>query len=316
MPTAGIRVDLPEQIRELKGVLKKSGGNEYDTGVVFSELVYFPMTEARYNEIMRKNSAGTLTERDYNFYNARCIDLLILFTIDGGRTLEDIDYILEHMGLSAEHFRQIGSVGAYNYYCIADPLPEILDFEATFAFDPGFREEYDALVEALGKDTSWASLFEPRSAEDAATGTTVRFETVDLDGNPVRSEDIFGGNTLTMVNLWGTYCGPCINEMPDLEVLNARLKAKGCGIIGVVVDVPSVGSTSQVQAAKEIIADTGVTYRNLLPWSGFDDAFPAQYIPTTYFVDSNGKIVGQAAVGARGADAYEALVDAVLGQLE
>ena len=72
----------------------------------------------------------------------------------------------------------------------------------------------------------------------------------------------------------------------------------------------------QIQTAEEIIADTGVTYRNLLPWDGFDAALPAEYIPTTYFVDSQGRLIGEAAVGARGADDYEALLNEALASLE
>ena len=70
-----------------------------------------------------------------------------------------------------------------------------------------------------------------------------------------------------------------------------------------------------LRTAKDIIADTGVTYLNLLPWDGIDNDMPAQYIPTTYFVDSSGRIVGEAAIGFRGADQYEALLDAALASL-
>ena len=115
-----------------------------------------------------------------------------------------------------------------------------------------------------------------------------------------------------MVNIWGTFCGPCINEMPDLEILNQRLGNKGCAIVGVVIDAGGDYQMEVIRAAEEIIKDTGVSYLNLLPWEGIDDQFPAQYIPTTYFVDSKGNVVGEAAVGSRGADDYEALIDEAL----
>lgn len=149
---------------------------------------------------------------------------------------------------------------------------------------------------------------------DGQTGNeaSISFETTDLDGNPVSSADIFSRNKITMVNIWGTFCGPCINEMPDLEVLNQRIGDKGCALIGVVIDADVDHQMAVIQAAEEIIGYTGVSYLNLLPWEGVDDQFPAQYIPTTYFVDSNGNIVGEAAVGSRGADDYEALIDEAL----
>ena len=160
---------------------------------------------------------------------------------------------------------------------------------------------------------------EPADGTDAAekagqtgAGSAISFETTDLDGNPVSSADIFSRNRLTMVNIWGTFCGPCINEMPDLEILNQRLGDKGCAIVGVVIDAGGDYQMEVIRAAEEIIGDTGVSYLNLLPWEGIDDQFPAQYIPTTYFVDSHGNIVGETAVGSRGADDYEALIDEAL----
>ena len=160
---------------------------------------------------------------------------------------------------------------------------------------------------------------EPADGTDAAekagqtgAGSAIAFETTDLDGNPVSSADIFSQSKITMVNIWGTFCGPCINEMPDLEILNQRLGNKGCAIVGVVIDAGGDYQMEVIRAAEEIIGDTGVSYLNLLPWEGIDDQFPAQYIPTTYFVDANGNIVGEAAVGSRGADDYEALIDEAL----
>lgn len=152
----------------------------------------------------------------------------------------------------------------------------------------------------------------PEAESGAAVEDAVTFETTDLDGNPVSSADIFSQHKMTMVNLWGTYCGPCIGEMPDLEILNARLAEKDCAIIGVVIDVRSAGDTAMISTAKEILTDTGVTYLNLVPWATLWDDLPAEFIPTTYFIDSNGAVVGEAAIGARGADEYEALVDALL----
>lgn len=150
------------------------------------------------------------------------------------------------------------------------------------------------------------------TAGQTGAGPAISFETTDLDGNPVSSADIFSQNKITMVNIWGTFCGPCINEMPDLEILNQRIGDKGCGLVGVVIDAGGDYQMAVIGTAEEIIADTGASYLNLLPWEGIDDQFPAQYIPTTYFVDSKGNVVGEAAVGSRGADDYEALIDEAL----
>ncbi len=165
-----------------------------------------------------------------------------------------------------------------------------------------------AMTETSGEDAT------PKAQEKAIEYDGISFTAFDLDGNQVSAEDIFGSNELTMVNVWATFCGPCIGEMPELEVLSGRLKDKGCAIIGVVCDIYGTEDTSHISDAKSIISDTGVTYLNLMPWETFDDIFPAMYVPTTYFVDRTGHIVGEEAVGARGADDYEALVDSLLKQ--
>ena len=166
----------------------------------------------------------------------------------------------------------------------------------------------DTVLETEGAETDAT---ETAPVSDAAA---VSFETVDLDGNTVSSADIFSQHKLTMVNIWGTFCGPCIDEMPDLEVLSGRLAEKDCAIIGIVCDVQGPDDENTIADAKEIIQATGVTYLNLLPWAEFMEVFPAMYVPTTYFVDSSGQIIGEEAVGSRGADDYEALVDDLLGE--
>ena len=163
---------------------------------------------------------------------------------------------------------------------------------------------------AEASETSQAAA---NSSEASAAYQGISFETTDLDGNAVTAEELFSQHKLTMINLWGTYCGPCIGEMPDLEILSQRLAEKDCAIVGVVVDVAGLEDTARLETAREIIADTGVTYLNLFPWYTLMEDFPAQFIPTSYFVNSDGQIVGEAAIGARGADDYEALIDELLG---
>lgn len=148
--------------------------------------------------------------------------------------------------------------------------------------------------------------------EDVTADTALSFETTDLEGNTVRSEDIFSKNKITMINIWGTFCGPCISEMPYLEELNGRLADKDCGVIGIVCDISGPEDTGQIETAKEIIGTTGVTYQNLLPWDGFEEALPAMFIPMTYFVNADGELTGEPSVGAKGADEYEALIDEIL----
>ena len=147
-------------------------------------------------------------------------------------------------------------------------------------------------------------------------GVPVMFVTEDLSLEPVTSDELFGENQITMVNIWATYCGYCIDEMPDLEKLSHALEEKGCGIIGMVGDIRGVDDRELIEEAKKIIEATGVTYPNVLPWDNWMDMLPVPGYPTTYFVDSEGRVIGEPAVGARGAADYEALVDEALAALE
>ena len=305
---AGVSFDLPKQLQNLKGILQPAYGTEVEdgSGIYLSGLVYAAFSEEKYQELAAKGE--NLTEEDYTFIDDRVFEILLVYTIDDGRTLEDVQDTLEQYGLPTEGAEQFAAEGEYNFYSLPDPLADVAETEITF--DEGFREDYETARE-ICRDPSWIRVYEPVSST-TESGTGIHFETTDLDGNPVDSADIFGNAKITMVNLWGTYCGPCINEMPGLEELNQRLAEKDCAIIGIVVDIRNPEDTGLIETAKEIIEDTGVTYPNLLPWDGLDITLRAQFIPTTYFIDANGKLVGEAAVGARGADEYEALLDEAL----
>ena len=306
---AGVSFDLPAEYQNLKGVLQPSYGYELQSGLWIAGLTYYAMPEETFNELSQKQE---LSEAEQSYASVRLLDLLRIFAIDGGRGLSELDDALSAYGLDTSAFKALGTVDDVSFFYHANPEAEYADTQAVF--DEGFRAEYDSLLSLLD-DLSWVRIYAPQKAAAAEAGTEIHFETVDLTGDPVSSEDIFSQNKLTMVNIWGTFCGPCIGEMPDLEVLNGRLADKGCAIIGVVCDVAGPDDASRIAEAEEIVADTGVSYRNLIPWDSFNAALPAEYIPTTYFVDSQGRLVGEPAVGARGADDYEALLDAALASL-
>ena len=305
LPKAGVSFDLPVSLQNRKGVLVPDYGFElaYSPGVYVAGLTYFAFPKDQFDTFNAKES---LTEEENNFVYYRMIEALHVFAIDGGRSLDDLKTIVNSYGLPGDKLKDVGKVGDYSFYYMVNPFESIVD--QYIIFDEGYRQDYDEIVKLLD-NTSYIRVYEPTKDGQSSK---VEFETTDLDGNKINSADIFSKNKITMINLWGTYCGPCINEMPDLETLSKRLEEKGCGIIGIVIDIAGSNDTSHIEAAKAIIRDTGVTYLNMLPFSGIDSMMPAEFIPTTYFVDQEGNIVGSPAVGARGADDYEALIDQLL----
>lgn len=149
---------------------------------------------------------------------------------------------------------------------------------------------------------------EPISQQSAMQGVFT-FSTTDLYGNPV-SSDIFSQADLTIINVWGTFCGPCIGEMPALAAWDKQLP-DNVQIIGVLCDVEVGGDTS---AALSIVNGSGVTYMNLLYNNSLIPLLnQSQYVPTTYFVDRNGNMVCEPIVGAD-VEGYKAVVNDYLNK--
>ena len=111
-----------------------------------------------------------------------------------------------------------------------------------------------------------------------------------------------------MVNIWASWCGPCIRELPELQAISERLKERGCSVIGLLYDGDDAAA---LETAKKLMTDNGVSYLVILPPENVDSLFPLEAFPTTYFVDSDGKIISEPIVGAY-IDQYEATVDALL----
>lgn len=137
------------------------------------------------------------------------------------------------------------------------------------------------------------------------------FQTMDiLDGNVIKSEEFYKEKPLTLVNVWGTFCGPCKEEMPDLAKLYDEYKDK-MNFLGVVVDT-NVSMDTNVGEAQQIIKDSGVNYKNIMPNPTTEDTLVnITAMPTTFFVNSEGKVLG-GFVGKADKDSLKATIDKIL----
>ena len=157
----------------------------------------------------------------------------------------------------------------------------------------------------------------PAGGAEEPAGILSDFAATDLDGNAVDAS-LFAGYDLTMINVWGTNCGPCIQEMPDLAALHASYADKGVQVVGLVSDALGMDgsvSESQVADARAIVEETGAAYPHIVPSE--DLIFLLQQIfavPTTFFVDETGAQVGQTYLGAKSEDEWAAIVDELLGE--
>lgn len=150
-------------------------------------------------------------------------------------------------------------------------------------------------------------------------GVLSSFSATDLDGNTV-DQSMLADYDLTMVNVWATFCGPCIKEMPDLGALSQEYQDKGVQIIGLVSDVLNSDGTineDQVQTARDIVSETGAAYTHLLPSEDLYGVLSQiQYVPTTFFVDSTGAQVGSAVISAQSKDKWIETIDAMLAEVQ
>ena len=144
------------------------------------------------------------------------------------------------------------------------------------------------------------------------------FEGKDLDGNTVKSDELFSKNAVTVINFWFTTCNPCVGELSELDALNKELAKKGGALIGVNTFTLD-GDEAAISEAKDVLAKKGVTYQNVYFASdGEAGKFTTNIFayPTTYVVDRNGNIVGDPIVGAitekKQAETLQKLIDQAL----
>jgi rhodanese-related sulfurtransferase/thiol-disulfide isomerase/thioredoxin len=148
-------------------------------------------------------------------------------------------------------------------------------------------------------------------------GTLSSFSAYDLNGVPV-DESLFGDDQLTMINIWGTFCGPCLREMPELGQLAADYAERGVQIVGIVVDVPQSAdgtyTLDMVETVQALVAQTGANYRHLLPSADLVSAKLSEVsaVPETIFVDRQGKLVGESYVGSRSGEDWSKIIDSLL----
>jgi thiol-disulfide isomerase/thioredoxin len=146
--------------------------------------------------------------------------------------------------------------------------------------------------------------------------TLAPFTSVDLENQPV-DEKIFSSGKVTMVNIWATFCSPCLSELPSLGSLAKEYEGKGFQIIGIPVDVTDeVGNVSDslLTIAKSIVEQKGATYRHILPSKSLyrvklDEVYS---VPETIFVDSKGNQLGESIIGSRSKEDWKKIIEKYL----
>ena len=240
----------------------------------------------------------------------------VFMAADKGMTMQEDgknygDFLLDTVEAAKEQFTD------KEYAWLKESATEISNIENKLT---ELEEKYPEIMQKsmdgdmsmpAGSDTS-------TPPDDGSMQKFPAFEGKDLDGNTVKSDELFSGNAVTVVNFWFTTCNPCVGELAELDALNKELAEKGGTLIGVNTFTLD-GDEAAISEAKDVLAKKGATYQNVYFASdGEAGKFTTNIFayPTTYVVDRNGNIVGDPIVGAitekKQAETLQKLIDQTL----
>ena len=222
----------------------------------------------------------------------------VFMAADKGMTMQEDgknygDFLLDTVEAAKEQFTD------KEYAWLKESATEISNIENKLT---ELEEKYPEIMQKsmdgdmsmpAGSDTS-------TPPDDGSMQKFPAFEGKDLDGNTVKSDELFSGNAVTVVNFWFTTCNPCVGELSELDALNKELAKKGGALIGVNTFTLD-GDEAAISEAKDVLAKKGVTYQNVyFDSDGEAGKFTTNIFayPTTYVVDRSGNIVGEPIVGA------------------
>ena len=222
----------------------------------------------------------------------------VFMAADKGMTMQEDgknygDFLLDTVEAAKEQFTD------KEYEWLKESATEISDIENRLT---ELEEKYPEIMQKsmdgdmsmpAGSDTS-------TPPDDGSMQKFPAFEGKDLDGNTVKSDELFSGNAVTVVNFWFTTCNPCVGELAELDALNKELAEKGGSLIGVNTFTLD-GDEAAISEAKDVLAKKGATYQNVyFDSDGEAGKFTTNIFayPTTYVVDRSGNIVGEPIVGA------------------
>ena len=240
----------------------------------------------------------------------------VFMAADKGMTMQEDgknygDFLLDTVEAAKEQFTD------KEYAWLKESATEISNIENRLT---ELEEKYPEIMQKsmdgdmsmpAGSDTS-------NPPDDGSMQKFPAFEGKDLDGNTVKSDELFSANAVTVVNFWFTTCNPCVGELSELDALNKELAEKGGSLIGVNTFTLD-GDEKAIAEAKDVLAKKGATYQNVyFDSDGEAGKFTTNIFayPTTYVVDRSGNIVGEPIVGAitekKQAETLQKLIDQAL----
>ena len=300
-PFLGLKAVLPEELKkQIENsdmlMITEEEWNDDSTGFKYAFFHWNKLTEEQKNEDV--NLLGTGYE-DW----LKSIERVGTLGVYSKDVIDDLDSIT-----GCNEHKELGTSedGNYKYYLSinkdaeSDLTDEIEKIETTItemtAFDPS-KSVFDMPAENANPDA----------------GNVGAFETTDIDGNAY-TEKVFSDYDLTLVNIFTTWCSPCVKEIPELQELYKEMKEKGVGVAGVVLDTTDEKGNQDEEAVKKagiLQEKTKAEYPFLIPdttmMNGRLQGISA--FPETFFVDKDGNIVGDTYTGSHTLDEWKEIVE-------
>ena len=300
-PFLGLTMKLPEELlKQIKeqtiAMISNEIWNDNADAIKYAYISWSEMTEEQKEAEVDK--MGTAYDDWYN--SLAKVGAIGIYDEDSEKELDKITGCTEH--------KEIGSSsdGKYKYYLSTNKDA-----------DESLKKEVEKIDVTLTEMTPFQQLSafdQPQETSNAGDSTNVgKFETKGVDGKDY-TEKVFSDYDLTLVNVFTTWCSPCVNEIPELEKLYEEMKKKGVGVVGVVLD--TVGDDAKqnedtVKKAGVLQEKTKASYPFLVPDStmmnGRLNGISA--FPETFFVDKEGNIVGETYSGSHSLDEWKDIVE-------
>ena len=292
MPVAGLKMVWPKALAETKGTVIADGAYDLGDGIYYAYWYYSAASPEDFQRLMKEDPSAL--KSDYIFFT---------FSVAQDKPLSDVVTALNTQGfeLTEKDMVQIGELDSWKFYLY---MYGNENFAASIA--PEYASEYTALCGMKDEIASSFTCSVPFNEYGSLTNRTVRFEGTDLDGNPVSSETLFAQNKVSMVNIWATWCGPCVGELSDLQAIHARNQDKGCSVVGLLID-------NDLEEARRLVRENGITYPVIVVPAEFSMSFPFSAFPTTFYVNSSGTFLETKFTGAY-PDMYEDVLTMYLNQ--
>ena len=292
IPMLGITFTYPRAMVDAKGLVGMGEAARLGDGVYYDYCYYSTVTSDDWTKAVEGDEQAALAVQENTFV------LFYVFAVAGGK---DFSAVTELVGdsLPPEKEVQIGKNDDWTYYLYTEDNSE---FSAKLERE--YADELAALSTVNDELIAAFAFSEPFNESGGMDGKVISFTVKDLDGNEIPSSEIFAQHEVTMVNIWATWCGPCVGELAELQKIHTRFLEKDCAVVGLLTD-------NDIDACRSLMKENGVTYQVVLAPKNFGSIFPFDAVPTSFFVDREGRFLGTKIVGAS-PDMYESALELLL----